>query len=202
MRPVHLIPTGAANLASVRTGLERAGATVSLVCDAQDVLDAERVVLPGVGAFRAGLEALRERELDVALVERVRLGRATLGICLGLQLFCAASEESRLERGLCAVDATVKRFPDRVRVPQMGWNRVTSDRSARWMRSGFAYFANSYRLSAPPPGWITSFADHGGEFVAALEREEVLLCQFHPELSGAFGRELLERWIVGTGDRS
>ncbi len=202
MRPVHLIATGAANLASVRAGLERAGATVSLVRDAQDVLDAERLVLPGVGAFRAGLGALRERELDVALVERLRLGRPTLGICLGLQLFCAASEENPLERGLCVVDATVERFPDRVRVPQMGWNRVTCDRAARWMRSGFAYFANSYRLSAPPPGWIPSFADHGGEFVAALERDGVLLCQFHPELSGAFGRELLERWVGGTGDRS
>jgi imidazoleglycerol phosphate synthase glutamine amidotransferase subunit HisH len=79
----------------------------------------------------------------------------------------------------------------------MGWNRVDPAPDARWIRPGFAYFANTYKLDTLPAGWSGGTAEHGGRFVAAVERGDVLACQFHPELSGPWGAELLARWVSG-----
>ena len=82
-----------------------------------------------------------------------------------------------------------------MRAPQFGWNRICPDDGCRLLAEGYAYFANSYRIATPPAGWSVARADHGGSFVAAMERERVLACQFHPELSSAFGVELMRRWL-------
>jgi imidazole glycerol phosphate synthase glutamine amidotransferase subunit len=190
-----------ANTASVLAGLTRAGATPRLGADPEEVRRAERVVLPGVGAFAAAMQALGERGLVEPLRERLRQGRPTLGICLGLQILCEASEESPGVAGLGVAPGAVGRFPGGVRVPQLGWNRVVPDCPSRFLVPGFAYFANSYRLVEPPPGWIAAFTDHGGPFVAAMEKGDVLACQFHPELSGAWGLELLRSWLQGGAAR-
>ncbi len=97
--------------------------------------------------------------------------------------------------GLGLVDASVRRYPATVRVPQFGWNRVEGPQSSGYLRSGYAYFANAYRLSRAPQGWDCAMAEHGGPFVAALERGDVVACQFHPELSGLYGAALLGRWL-------
>ena len=89
-------------------------------------------------------------------------------------------------------------FPDGGRAPQFGWNKVTAQAGCRLLQDGYAYFANSYRVRAVPDGWHAATADHGGPFVAAMERGAVLACQFHPELSGRYGIELLRRWIGGA----
>ena len=94
------------------------------------------------------------------------------------------------------IEADVFRFPESVRVPQFGWNHVTANTDCRLIASGHAYFANSYRLAERPSGWAVATADHGGTFVAAMERGALLACQFHPELSGAYGHALLSRWIA------
>jgi len=130
-----------------------------------------------------------------ALAERVRQGAPTLAICLGLQLLCEDSEESPGEAGLGVVGGTVSRFPDGLKVPQLGWNRIEPDPACRLLRPAHVYFANSYRLPAAPSGWDAARADYGGPFVAALERGAVLACQFHPELSGPEGLALLRRWL-------
>ena len=80
-------------------------------------------------------------------------------------------------------------------MPQMGWNRVEPGPGSRFVESGWAYFANSYRIDRLPEGWAGSSTDHGGEFVSALEKGDVLACQFHPELSGEWGARLLDRWL-------
>jgi imidazole glycerol-phosphate synthase subunit HisH len=196
MRDVVIVRTGTANLASMLAGLRRAGASPRLAETADDVRAADRVVLPGVGAFAAAMETLEASGAAAALAERVRAGRPTLAVCLGLQLLGGASEESPGARGLGVFDATARRFGEGVRVPQIGWNRVTPSATSKLVREGDAYFANSYRLVDAPAGWAASLADHGGSFVAALERGPVLACQFHPELSGAWGLELLERWLA------
>ncbi len=98
--------------------------------------------------------------------------------------------------GLGVALGTLTRFAAPVRVPQMGWNRIEPAAGARTLReAGQAYFANSYRLTEVPAGWQGARSCHGGPFVAAMEREGVLACQFHPELSGPFGARLLRHWI-------
>jgi len=192
---VVVVRTGTANLASVVAALERAGRTVLVADEPATVVEAARLVLPGVGSFGAVAEALARGGLAAPLAERIRSGRPTLAICLGLQLLAAASEEDPGAEGLGVLDATVTALPPTVRVPQLGWNQVRAEDGCRLLEDGAAYFANSYRLEAVPPGWEGAMADHGGPFVAALERGAVLGCQFHPELSGRWGQSLIERWL-------
>lgn len=193
---VAVVRTGTANMASVLAGLRRAGATVHLTEDAHDIESASHVMVPGVGAFGATLAELRHLRLDDVLRERVLAGeKPTLGICMGMQLFCESSEESPGVVGLGALPIAVRRFPSSVRVPQLGWNQVQADPSCRLLQPGFAYFANSYHLPSAPGGWPTAYSHHGNRFVAATEHNNVLLCQFHPELSGPWGIDLMRRWL-------
>jgi glutamine amidotransferase len=194
---VVVLRTGTANLASVLAGLRRAGGAPRLCESPDEITVATHVVLPGVGAFAAAMERLRAAACVAPLVARLRAGRPTLCVCLGLQLLCEHSEESPGVPGLGVIPGTATRFPDTVRVPQFGWNRVTADPGCRLLDSGHAYFANSYRLAAAPPDWHVALTDHGGPFVAACERGRVLACQFHPELSGPWGLALLQRWLTG-----
>jgi imidazole glycerol-phosphate synthase subunit HisH len=115
-------------------------------------------------------------------------------MCVGLQVLFEASDESPHATGLAALPGRVGRFADSVRVPQFGWNRVAPQPGCRLIEPGYAYFANSYR-ALEAPGCAIATAEHGGRFVAALERGGVLACQFHPELSGAYGHELIGRWL-------
>ena len=193
---VVVVPTGTANLASVRAALERAGAAPRLASGADDVLGAARLVLPGVGSFGAARASLEAQELAAALRARAADGRPLLAICLGLQLLAEASDESPGVAGLALFPGRVTRFAaEGIRVPQLGWNAVEPDACCRLLARGHAYFANSYRLEAAPEGWHAAWSDHGGRFVAALERGSALACQFHPELSGAWGQALVARWL-------
>lgn len=192
---VIVVSTGVANLASIMAGLRRAGGDPSPAADAREVERAGHVVLPGVGAFGAGMDRLRSEGLDRALRARLEAGRSTLAVCLGLQLLCEQSDESPGVKGLGVLPASVERFPDGVRVPHFGWNRVEPSAGCRLLRAGYAYFANSYRLRRAPAGWAVATTEYAGPFVAALERGSLLACQFHPELSGDFGLDLLERWL-------
>lgn len=211
---VVVIDTKTANLASVLAGLRRAGAAPRASSDAAEVEGASLLVLPGVGSFGAGMQRLDELGLVDLLASRVREGRPLLAVCLGLQLLCASSEESRGICGIGVIDATVERFPrhangSRLLVPQLGWNEVLPEVGCQLLEPGYAYFANSYCLRSPPAGYAGALSDHGGPFVAAVERGALLFCQFHPELSGAWGRGLLSRWVeasqswraVGAADR-
>ncbi|MHB2015410.1 MAG: imidazole glycerol phosphate synthase subunit HisH [Candidatus Xenobia bacterium] len=196
MSEVLVVRTGTANLASVFAGLARLGATPRLVESAEEVLNAERLVLPGVGAFGAAMANLEARGLVPALQQRLREERPTLAICLGLQLLAASSEESPGVAGLGVLPSQVKRFPDTVRVPQLGWNTVEPDDTAYLVHLGEAYFANSYRLTERVPGWSAALTDYAGRFVAAVQKGRVLACQFHPELSGQWGLALMRRWLA------
>ncbi|HSK11316.1 MAG TPA: imidazole glycerol phosphate synthase subunit HisH [Vicinamibacterales bacterium] len=194
MREVVVVGTSVANIASVLAALRRAGAEPVVSIDPVAVAAARRVVLPGVGAFEAAMAALRAAGIEDVLAERVRARRSLLAICLGLQLLAEGSDESPGVAGLGVVPGIASRFPASVRVPQLGWNRVRPARGARAIEAGSAYFANSYRIEAIPAGWSGATAEYAGPFVAALERGPVIACQFHPELSGAWGAALIRRW--------
>ncbi len=186
MNRVVIIDTGIANTASVRACFTRLACDVMVTDDPAAVRDAEFVVVPGVGRFGAGMRALQSRGFDRAIVERYEQGLPLLGICLGLQLLCTSSTESEGVAGLGLIDASVTEFPCEVRTPQHGWNRVGD---------GYAYYSNSYRIESIPAGWSGELSDHGGPFVAYLQRGATLACQFHPELSGAWGERLLASWL-------
>jgi imidazole glycerol-phosphate synthase subunit HisH len=191
---VDLVPTGTANQASVRAAFRRLGVELQVATPA-GLADAPLAVVPGVGAFAAARAALEVQSLWAPLRERIAAGRPTLLICLGLQLLADSSQESPGVSGLEAAPGRVERFPDGLVVPHMGWNRVQAPAGSRYLEDGWAYYANSYRLPQAPTGWRAATSDYGGPFVAALERGAVLACQFHPELSGAWGQDLLARWL-------
>jgi imidazole glycerol-phosphate synthase subunit HisH len=195
-RIVHIIETGIANTASVVSTLSQIGAHAQLTTDPDVVRTAHKVILPGVGAFGAGMKALVSAGLDSALRERIDRDQATLCICLGMQLLAKSSEESPGTSGLGILDSDVSRLPSTVRVPHFGWNTVEPERGCALLRSGDAYFANSFCVLDTPTDWTAARTTHGVRFVSALERGRTLACQFHPELSGNWGRDLLSRWLL------
>ncbi len=200
MTEVAIVPTGTANLASVAAAFGRLGRVPVEAAD-RNVVDRSRwVVVPGVGAFGAAVSAIDRLGIREALRERLTAGRPTLAVCVGMQILCAESEESPGAIGLDLVPEKVGRFPGSVKVPQLGWNLVAPEPDSSLLEPGWAYFANSYRLAHPPAGWDTAVTDYGGGFVSAMHRGAVLACQFHPELSGAWGSRLLERWLETTGE--
>ena len=193
MTRIAIVPTGAANIASLCAAIERIGAQPVWANDADAIRSAQRLIMPGVGAFGAVMSRL-SFETCQALRQRVFRGAPTLGICLGMQLFARDSEESPGVMGLNVWPDTVRRFPSSVCTPQMGWNRLQPSPDSRWIHPGSAYFANTYYLPRCPSDWQPTWSRYGPLFLAAAEKDQVLLCQFHPELSGPWGLDLLKRW--------
>jgi glutamine amidotransferase len=197
MTRVVIIDTGIANTASVASSFGRLGLEPRFTRDARVVQDARLVVLPGVGSFSAGMSSLRRTGLDRVVQDRCEAGLPLLAICLGLQLMCSGSDESPAVRGLGVINTRVTRFNAGIRTPQYGWNQVTPKEGLK-IKPGYAYYSNSYRIEEIPDGWLGALSDHGGSFVAALQRGPIMACQFHPELSGEWGRLLLQCWIDST----
>jgi imidazole glycerol phosphate synthase glutamine amidotransferase subunit len=205
---VALAATGVANLASIMAAFRRAGAEPRLASSPSEFADADFAVVPGVGSFGSAMSALRAAGMDEAIRERMARGKTTMGVCVGMQVFFEGSEESPGVAGMGIAPGLLRRFPGDLPVPQLGWNRVRSAGIGA-VGEGWAYFANSYRLSEAPTGFAASWAEYGEPFVAALERplagEEaprpravrpsLLLCQFHPELSGPWGLGLIRAWL-------
>lgn len=198
MRPprVVIVDTGSANLASVSAAVRRAGATPIVSSEPGEIADAERLILPGVGNFGAVMTTLSASGAAAVLRERVERGRSLLAICLGLQLLAEGSDEAPGIPGLGLIGVRARVLPRAPRLPQLGWNLVRAGSGTLCGSSGHAYFANSFALTEAPGGWTASWSDYGAPFIAALERETQLACQFHPELSGTWGAELMSRWIA------
>jgi imidazole glycerol phosphate synthase glutamine amidotransferase subunit len=201
MSETVIVDTGVANLASIANAFARLGERVTPTRDPVVVRRAARLVLPGVGAFGPAAAELRACGLDLALRDSVGRGTPLLAVCLGLQLLCDGSEEAPGVPGLGIVPGTCRRLPAGVRVPHLGWNRVVANPDRRFVSSAEAAFANSYALCEAPSGWNAAWTTYGVPFIAALERGDTLACQFHPELSGAYGEAVLARWL-GRGNRS
>jgi glutamine amidotransferase len=198
---IALIDYGAGNLHSVHNALRAAGAgDVVITADAGAVRGADRIVLPGVGAFRACIEPLRAIPGMVeAMHEAVfSAGRPFLGICVGMQLLAEAGEEFGRHEGLGWLPGTVRlieRDDPAIKVPHMGWNDVVPARPHPLIEAGEAYFLHSYHVDGGDPADIVATTDHGGALVAAIGRDNILGVQFHPEKSQAYGLATLARFL-------
>jgi glutamine amidotransferase len=200
---VAVVDYGLGNLRSVTRGLERAGATVDIVDDPARLADADGVVLPGVGAFREGVEnAGPFREELVAAAGR---GQPLFGICLGMQMLLTASEEGERAgegsaRGLDLVPGTNVRFAEGQKVPHMGWNELSVEREhplVRGIDGEYAYFVHSYYAVPDDASAVVATTDYGITFssVVASEADNVFGTQFHPEKSGETGLQILRNFV-------
>lgn len=198
MSRVVVAATGTANLASVWSALERLGAQPVLAEGPGDVRAAAQLVLPGVGTYRAAMERLANDGLVGALREHVRAKRPTLAVCLGFQLLFASSDESPGVVGLGVWNHGAGPFSESVRRPHLGWNEVAPSPGCRWLTSGEAYFAHSFRVRPASELRHRAETAYGETFVAAVEDEGILATQFHPELSGPWGLELMASWLEAT----
>ena len=204
MSKVTIIKTGVANLASVIAGLKRAEAEIEISSDAKKIKTATHVLLPGVGHFEVGVKALRETGLEDALALRFEKQLPTMAICLGLQMLFETSEEAPNVKGLGLIKGKVERFAGDIRVPQLGWNYVEPDsiksslekEEKLFIEPGHAYFANSFKVTQAPSDWKVAKTNYGGDFIAAVEKGNLLAAQFHPELSGKWGLDLIKRWVA------
>ena len=196
-----LVDYGAGNLRSVANALKAAGAEgVAVTADPSVVRAADRIVLPGVGAFKACIEALRGVQgLVEAMSERVLVGGAPfLGICVGMQLLADRGIEFGVTEGLGWIGGEVRaieRTDPRVKVPHMGWNDVEPMHHTPLIVPGEAYFLHSYHFVPEEGASVAAKTDHGGGLVAAVGRDNVLGVQFHPEKSQDYGLALLGRFL-------
>jgi glutamine amidotransferase len=200
---VAVVDYGLGNLRSVTRGLERAGATVDVTEDPGAIAAADGIVLPGVGAFSEGMEnAGPFRDL---LVEEAKAGTPLFGICLGMQMLLTTSEEADHAgegdaEGLDLIPGTNKRFPDSVKVPQMGWNELSVERDhplVEGVDGEYAYFVHSYYAAPADDAAVVTTTDYGLDFpsIVATEAGNVFGTQFHPEKSGETGLTILRNFV-------
>ncbi|MSP16734.1 MAG: imidazole glycerol phosphate synthase subunit HisH [Myxococcales bacterium] len=202
---IAVVDSGSGNLRSVEKALAAVGGRPIVTADPDVVRRADRVVVPGQGAFRDCMAGLAARGLDAALREVIAAGRPYLGICLGLQVLFDESEEQGPVRGLGVLAGRVVRFrpesPTR-KVPHMGWNDVhlapgRDEPNWRGLPDGaHVYFVHSYYAVPSEPGVTVLECDYGVRFAAAVRKDNVFACQFHPEKSQSVGLALLTRFVT------
>jgi imidazole glycerol-phosphate synthase subunit HisH len=200
---VGLIDSGLCNLGSARRALEECGATVTVATTPADLDGADRVVLPGVGAFADGMASLRDAGFDAALAEIVADGRTpVLGVCLGMQLLAATATEGGPSQGLGLIEADVVRLePENgERIPHIGWNAVRPEPGAE-LFAGLPddadfYFVHSYHVACRAPGDVAATTPYAGGFCSAVAHGLVYGVQFHPEKSQANGFALLRNFLA------
>ncbi|HXI58875.1 MAG TPA: imidazole glycerol phosphate synthase subunit HisH [Polyangia bacterium] len=213
---VAVADTGSGNLRSVEKALAMAGADVIVTTDADQVAAADKVVVPGQGAFGGCVAGLARDggALGQAVLQAIRAGRPYLGICLGLQVLFEGSEEDPTCRGLGVLPGQVRRFAERpgLKIPHMGWNAtrpgptsttaLTSSQSApspvlaQTSPGTFFYFVHSYYADPARPADVALETEHGIRFCAAVARDNIFACQFHPEKSQQAGLALLRSFVT------
>ena len=196
---IAIIDYDAGNIKSVEKALDFLGESVVVTRDKQTILQADRVILPGVGAFGDAMEKIRRYHLESVLKEVVQNGTPFLGICLGLQLLFDSSEETPKAKGLGILKGKIVHIPDaKLKVPQIGWNSLHFPKNGRLFEgiseNAFVYFVHSYYLLAEED-IVTATTEYGVEINGSLEKGNVYACQFHPEKSSKVGLRMLENFI-------
>lgn len=196
-----IIDYDAGNIKSVEKALKLLGQEVTVTRDYETILNADRVILPGVGAFGDAMEKLRQYGLDKVIHEVVEKKTPFLGICLGLQLLFERSEESPGVEGLGVLKGEIVRIPEKegLKIPHMGWNSLEFKGNGRLFEglSGepYVYFVHSYYLRAADESIVTAVTEYGVKIHASVESGNVFACQFHPEKSSDAGIRILRNFV-------
>lgn len=194
---IAVIDYGMGNLRSVQKGLERVGCQARVTRDVSQILSAQGVVLPGVGAFSACMDNLRRFALVEPIRQVVEQKRPFLGICLGLQLLFTESEEFGPQEGLNLFPGKVVGFrPENgLKVPHMGWNRIRKRKESPFLEGiadgAFVYFVHSYYIAPEDPSLAATTTDYGSSFASSIATAHLFACQFHPEKSQEIGLRIL-----------
>ena len=206
---IAIIDYDAGNVKSVEKALQYLGQEAEITGDKDKILAADRVVLPGVGAFGLAMDKLRSRGLDKVIYEFVETGKPFLGICLGLQLLFDSSEESPGVEGLGLIKGRITKIPNEYtaedgtkvfqKVPQIGWNDLKINPKSRLFAgingNPYVYFVHSYFLTADNPEEVAASTYYGTEIHAAVEKGNIFATQFHPEKSSEVGLKILQNFI-------
>ena len=194
---IGIVDYGMGNLRSVQKALEYVGCPAFISGDATRLARADKLVLPGVGAFRDAIATLRETGLDELIVRAVQAGTPTLGICLGMQLLFDVSYENGEYQGLGLLPGRIVRLPDTVKVPHIGWNSLQilqrEPLFAGLPEEPYVYFVHSYYLKTEAPV-VSTVCDYGTVVQAAAQRDNLFAVQFHPEKSGDVGLRILKNF--------
>ncbi len=202
---IAIIDYDAGNIRSVEKALVTLGQEACICRDRDALLGADKVILPGVGAFGDAMEHLHAYGLTDVLHELVDRGTPFLGICLGLQLLFERSDEAPGVPGLGILPGEILRIPESIaseaglKIPHMGWNSLELQNDGRLFRgmekNPYVYFVHSYYLKAGEESMVKAKTEYGVSIHASVERENVFACQFHPEKSGAVGLKLLKNFV-------
>jgi imidazole glycerol-phosphate synthase subunit HisH len=197
---IAIIDYGMGNLRSVQKGFEKVGASALITSDPAQVAAADKVVLPGVGAFEDAIGELRRLQLDRPVIDAVESGKPFLGICLGLQLLFDVSYENGRHQGLGVVRGEVLRFelPKDYSVPHMGWNQLAIRKPTPLLRGlddgTYVYFVHSYYVAPEDKSVVAAETDYGGPFCSMIAFNNVFATQFHPEKSQSDGLRILKNF--------
>ncbi len=198
-----ILDYGAGNLRNVVMAFRRLGVAAEVTAEARAIRRATALVLPGVGAFGDGINALRALGLEESLVAALRDGVPFLGICLGLQLLFEVSEEMGEHRGLGLLAGRVRRFPPGLRVPHMGWNQIQQKRAIPLWQGipdgSYAYFVHSFYVAPEDASVVAATTEYGITFVSAVAQGNLYAIQFHPEKSQDVGERLLRNFARMAG---
>lgn len=211
MDKIAIIDYGLGNLYSVERAVLAAGGLPYISRDPEKINTADKLILPGVGAFKAGMDGLRKYKLIEPIKDSLRRGTKLLGLCLGMQLLFETSEEFGINEGLSVIPGTVKllKFSStekHAKIPNIGWNSLMKPKGAQWkgtiledVKSGeMAYFVHSFAAFPKSHGDWLSLTEYGGNvFCSVVSHGNVLGTQFHPEKSGNIGLKILRRFIIG-----
>lgn len=198
---VAIIDYDAGNIKSVEKAVQRLGQEAVVTRDADLLRGADHIILPGVGAFGDAMEKLKRYGLIPVIHEAIDSGTPFLAICLGLQLLFEESEESPGVPGLGIFKGSIRRIPDveGLKIPQIGWNSLHFPRESRLFRGcneeAYVYFVHSYYLKAADESIVSAETEYGVTIHAAVEKENVFACQFHPEKSSEVGLHMLENFL-------
>lgn len=202
---IAIIDYDAGNLKSVEKALHYLGEEAIITRGREEILRADKVILPGVGAFGEAMERIRQYELDKVIREVAEKQTPFLGICLGLQLLFAGSEENGGVEGLHILDGRIVKIPAKegLKIPHIGWNSLHLQNDGRLFagitEGAFVYFVHSYYLQAEDDKIVKASTEYGVEIHASVEQNNVFACQFHPEKSSSVGLQIL-RNFAGTGE--
>jgi glutamine amidotransferase len=200
MAQITIIDYGMANLRSVQKAFERVGATAEITSDPDRVAAAQKLVLPGVGAFQDAIAKLRQSHLDQPIIDHINTGLPFLGICLGMQMLFTRSYEDGVFAGLDLFPGEVVRFKnvEGLKVPHMGWNELRLNEKCPLFKGlpqgSAAYFVHSYYAAPYDPEIIAADAAYPTPFCAAIWKDNVVATQFHPEKSQEVGRVMLQNF--------